>query len=91
MYDWPPALHSQKLICLLPQKIKRNTLPRAADPGPEEATIPTAYQIQDIKDFEILEYPGVNKVGIDDLDLEDAVFSRSQLVVFITNYRYVRV
>ena len=54
---------------------------------PDGAAIPTTYQIRDIDDFEILKYPGVNKVGLKTSALEDAVFSRSLLVVFITNYR----
>lgn len=61
----------------------------AREREPEKAIDTKMYQIRDIGGFDLLEYPGVDEDGINDADLEDAIVSRSQLVVFITSYRLV--
>lgn len=51
--------------------------------------IPIAYKFLDVDGLTVLEFTGVDDACIKPEELEDAVCSQSQLIVFITNYRWV--
>ena len=53
----------------------------------ENVVIPITYKFHDIDGLTMLEYPGVDDAHIKPEELEDAVCSQSQLIVFVTNYR----
>ena len=53
----------------------------------KRTTVPFLYNIQDVKNFDVIDFPGVDDQDESITDLVELLRSISQLVVFVVNYR----
>lgn len=47
------------------------------------------YNIHNVKDFDVIEFPDVNHDDVNSLDTATFLSTLSQLTIFVVDYRYV--
>ena len=53
----------------------------------KRTTVPFLYNIQDVEQFDVIDFPGVDDLDDSISDLVNLLRRLSQLVIFVVNYR----